>query len=194
MTLTLRGLLALGALAVAAPVVVPVAAIQAQPVRGDRPLGPAQRDSLEQRVRMRMEQVLKTQLGLSDEQLRQLRATNTRIEQRRRALFQQEREVRVQLRDAMRVQDTTRNAEISGLLDRMIAVQRQRVELLDDEQKELATFLTPMQRARYFGMEEQIRRRVTEMRDNDRGGNARRPGPGGGPGAKRSPPGGRPLG
>lgn len=186
MRITFRGLLAVGALAVAMP-----AAAQDRPQR-DRALNPAERDSLEQRVRVRMGQILKTQLGLSDDQMLQLQATNARTEQRRRTLFEQEREVRVQLRDAMRAKDSTRNAEIATLLDRMVTVQRQRVDLLEAEQKELATFLTPMQRARYFGMEEQVRRRVTEMRDNDRGsndrgGSGRRPGQGGSPGGKRPP-------
>lgn len=160
-----------------------------QPQRARQGAVRPERDSLERQVRVRMGQILKTRLGLTDDQMTSLQATNRRIEERRRELFQQEREVRTQLRDAMRVQDTTRNAEIAGLLDRMITVQRQRVELLEQEQRELATFLTPMQRARYFGMEEQIRRRMTEMRDNDRGG-PRRPGQGGVPGKR--PPSDRP--
>lgn len=162
--------------------------------RGERraphePASAQQRDSLEQRVRLRVAHMLRTQLGLTDEQMRRLQETNTRIEAQRRALFQQERDVRGQLRAAMRAQDTTRGAEVSGLLERMIQVQRQRVDLLESEQKELATFLTPMQRARYYGMEEQIRRRVMEMRDNDRErGPAGRPGQGAAPTrAKRSP-------
>lgn len=135
-----------------------------------------QRDSLEARVRQRMGQVLKNQLGLTDEQLRRLQATNRRFEGQRRALFMQEREVRAGIRTEVEAGDTTRNAQISTLLDRMLQIQRQRMDLMEAEQRELATFLTPVQRARYFGMEEQIRRRMTEMRDQREATPGRRPG------------------
>lgn len=154
---------------------------------------PAQRDSLEARVRQRMGQVIKRELGLNDDQMRRLQATNRRFEGQRRALFEQEREVRTGLRDEMASGDTTRNAQVSALLDQMLGLQRKRLELLEAEQKELATFLTPIQRARYFGMEEQIRRRVMEMREQGTPG--RRPGmtpgqapPGGRTGGGRRPP------
>lgn len=148
------------------------------------------RDSLEQRVRQRMGQMMKTQLGLTDDQMRRLMASNRRFEAQRRDLFQQERTVRASLRDELRASDTTaRQAEIAALLDRMMVVQRQRTELIEAEQKELATFMTPLQRAKYFGMEEQIRRRVMEMRDDDRRGPP-------GPGSRRpsEPPTRRPRG
>jgi hypothetical protein len=137
-------------------------------VRGARqqaaPQPSAERDSLEARVRVRMAQVLRTQLQLSDAQLRQLMMTNRRFEGQKRSLLQQEREIRMGLRDELASGDTARSAQVNTLMDRMLAVQRQRLELLESEQKELSTFLTPMQRARYFGLEEQIRRRLEEMR------------------------------
>ena len=149
---------------------------------------PIARDSLEARVRQRMGQILRTQLGLTDDQMRQLRASNRRFQEQKRALVEQEREVRMGLRDEIESGDTTRSAQISSLLDRMLVVQRKRVELMEAEQKDLATFLTPLQRARYFGMEEQINRRMTEMRDQGMRGAPP-------PGARRPPAGGvRPNG
>ncbi len=138
---------------------------------------PAQRDSLEARVRARMEQVLRTQLGLNDEQVRRLSATNRQFEGQRRQLFEQERRVRVELRAAIELGDSTQNARIGPMLDRTMQIQRERLTLQEAEQKELATFLTPLQRAKLFGMEEQMRRRMTEMRES---GN-RPDGPQGGP-------------
>jgi protein CpxP len=146
---------------------------------GGPPPGP-QRDSLENQVRRRMTEVLRTQLSLTDDQLRRLGATNRRFERQRIALVAQEREVRTSLRQEIESGDTTRSSQVSALLDRMLVLQRQRLELVEAEQKELATFLTPMQRAKYFGMEEQIRRRVMELREQQmrRGGGdgPRRPG------------------
>jgi hypothetical protein len=163
---------------------------------------PADRDSLESRVRMRMAQVFKRQLGLNDEQMRRLAATNQRFAAQRRELLVKERQIRVGLRDEIELGDSTRDPQIARLLDDMSQVQRRRLDLMDAEQKELATFMTPSQRARYLGMEEQIRRRVDEMREQgtrergdrmpqQRGGaGARRPGgaPGGAPGGRSSPP------
>ncbi len=162
-------------------------ALLAQPPGGPPPA----RDSLEAMVRQRMAQVVRTQLGLTDDQMRQLRSTNQRFERQRIALVEQEREVRLGIRDEIESGDTTRNAQVAALLDRMMMVQRQRLALMEEEQKELATFLTPVQRARYFGMEEQIRRRVMEMREQAmrrRADAGRRPaGPPPSRGARRPP-------
>jgi periplasmic protein CpxP/Spy len=174
----------------AAPLASPLAAQQA--VSGNAP--PMARDSLESRVRLRMAQIVKTQLGLTDRQVRQLMLTNRRFEAQRVALFQEEREVRNALRDEIESRDTTRQAQVGELLDRMLQLQRDRLALLESEQKELSTFLTPVQRAKYFGLEEQIRRRMMEMRDRSPEGGPGGPGgPGGvrrplGPGGGRRPP------
>lgn len=147
---------------------------------GPPPPPPSERDSLEAQVRARMALMLRTQLGLTDEQMRRLVASNRRFERQRIVLVTQEREVRTSLRQELEAGDTTRSPQVAALLDRMLVLQRQRLELLESEQKELATFLTPIQRARYFGIEEQIRRRVMEMREQQmrRGGadGPRRPG------------------
>lgn len=159
---------------------------------------PEQRERLEARVRERMGQMIRTQLNLSDDQMRRLQASNQRFERQRRLLVEQERDVRMGLRDEMISGDTTRGPQVAALLDRMLQVQRQRLDLLEAEQKELAGFLTPLQRARYFGLEEQLRRRVEEMRQGGgvrqeppmgRPGMQGRPGGQGRPGARRPPAG-----
>lgn len=153
------------------------------------------RDSLEARVRARMAQVVRAQLGLNDEQVRRLQATNRRFEGQRRELFEQERRVRIELRAALEIGDTTQNARVGPLLDRTIQLQRERLDLLDAEQQELSTFLTSVQRARLYGLEEQMHRRVQEMREGSGrpdGANApRRPTgarPGSPSGGTRRPP------
>lgn len=155
-------------------------------VRAQEPPPPpppsAERDSLESQVRQRMARMLRTQLGLTDEQMRRLAATNRRFERQRIALLGRERQVRTALRSAIESGDTTQGAQVSVLLDQMLTLQRDRLDLLEQEQKELATFLTPFQRARYYGMEEQVRRRLMEMREQQ----MRRGGP---DGPRRPPPG-----
>jgi Spy/CpxP family protein refolding chaperone len=140
------------------------------------------RAALEGQVRDRLGQMARRQLGLNDAQADKLRQTNEKFADRRRTLMEQERDIRMSLRDEMISGDSTRQKQVGDLLDRMVKSQRQRIELMESEQKELATFLTPMQRARYFGLEEQLRRRVEQMRAE--GGEGGRMGPGGpgGPG------------
>src|SRR5690606_27666269 len=61
----------------------------------------AGRDSLEARVRARMAMMLRTQVGLDDEQIRRLQATNRGFEGQRRVLFNRERRARSELRAAL---------------------------------------------------------------------------------------------
>lgn len=139
------------------------------------------RAALEQQVRARLGQMMKRQMGLTDAQMSKLQETNRKFDEKRRLLVDQERDVRMSLRDEMLNPDSARSAQVSGLLDRVVRVQRQRVDLLEQEQKELSGFLTPMQRAKYYGAEEQMRRRIQNMRQHQ--GQARMQGP--------RPPGGR---
>lgn len=159
-----------------------VAPLQAQGARQQDP----RRDSLEARVRERMAMMLRTQVGLNDEQIRRLQATNRRFEGQRRQMLEQERRVRMELRAALTA-DTASEARVAALLDQTIQLQRQRLDLLEAEQKELATFLTPSQRARLYGMEEQMRQRMNQMRDSRPNSNppARRPQGSARPGTQR---------
>jgi hypothetical protein len=122
------------------------------------------RAALERQVKARLGQMMKKQLGLTDAQMTKLQETNQKFDGKRRILVDQERDVRMSLRDEMLSADSTRSTEVSALLDRVVKVQRQRVDLLEQEQKELSTFLTPLQRAKYYGAEEQMRRRIQNMR------------------------------
>lgn len=122
------------------------------------------RADLEQQVRERMAQVTKDRLGATDEQMAKLQATNQKFDDMRRILVDQERDVRMSLRDEMLRPDSARQRQVAALLDRVIKTQRQRVDIQEQEQKELSGYLTPLQRARYFALEQQIRQRVTQMR------------------------------
>ncbi len=162
----------------------------------------AERDSLEARVRQRMGEVVRLQLGLNNDQMRKLGEANRRLDVQRRALLRRERDVRIDLRDEIQSGDTTRQAQVARLLDQLLGVQRERFEQLEAQQRELGTFLTPIQRARYFAIEEQIRGRMMEMREEGMrppvGGGVGRPGgmtpggmtPGGRPGMGGPPRGG----
>ncbi|MGH7654699.1 MAG: hypothetical protein ACREN6_08555 [Gemmatimonadaceae bacterium] len=127
------------------------------------------RANLEQLVRERMAQITRQRLGTTDDQMVKLQATNRKFDEQRRILVAQERDVRMSLRDEMLRTDSARQGQIAALMDRLIKTQRQRVDIQEAEQKELANFLTPLQRAKYFALEQQIRQRVTQMRQAQQG-------------------------
>jgi Spy/CpxP family protein refolding chaperone len=142
--------------------------------RGRRP-GPPAGDSLGaprevRAVRQAIERLIRTQVRPTDAQMKQLQAIDARFEPRRAKLNRDEMQVRRQLRQAMTDSANVDEAKIGDLLDRMIAFPGQRAALVESEQKELARVLTPIQRARYHAIQEQLRRRI----EQGRGGQAAR--------------------
>jgi periplasmic protein CpxP/Spy len=167
----LRALVA-GALLALAPA---LAAAQPAPP-GQRAQRPQQRALLEERFRQRLGAIVQRRLGLDDAQALRLRQTNQRFEGQRRELLRQERDARQGLRRQLAGGGASANQqEVARLLDAMLGVHRRRLEIAEAEQRELATFLTPVQRAKYFALQDELRRRMQEMR-RQRGGDAAPPG------------------
>ena len=112
----------------------------------------------------RLAQIVQRQLGLTDAQMQQVIAVNKKYEQPRFLLVQQERDIRISIRDEVLRGDQADQARVSRLLDEMMKVQAKRLEILQNEQKDLAAFLTPVQRAKYLGIQEEVRKRLQQMR------------------------------
>ena len=125
---------------------------------------PAAGGALEQRVRQRLGAIVREQLGLDEAQARRLGEVSARYERERRALALRERELRLQLRDELQGGEQANQERVSRALDRMLEVQRSRVDIVQREQKDLAAFLTPVQRAKYLVLQDQVRRRLEEAR------------------------------
>lgn len=128
------------------------------------------RAQLEREFRQTLYDMTRRRVGLTDGQMNQLVPLNQRFETQRRALQKQERETRLALRDAMRDSTEADQSRITGYLDRLMQLQRQRVDLLEQEQRDLAQFMTPLQRARYTALQEQVRRRIDQMLRQRRAG------------------------
>ncbi len=142
---------------------------RAEIVRDAQP--PARRQALEAQIRRGFWRVVKQRVGFNDEQMLRLERTTQRFDERRRALGQQERAQRIALRAEVIADSSANQASIAAALEQLQQLQRQRVELQADEQKELATFMTPLQRAKYFALQEQVRRRLQEAANRpDEGG------------------------
>ena len=125
---------------------------------------PAAGAALEQRVRQRLGVIVREQLGLDDAQARRLGEVSARYERERRALALRERELRLQLRDELQGGEQANQERVSRALDRMLEVQRSRIDIVQREQKDLSAFLTPVQRAKYLVLQDQVRRRLEEAR------------------------------
>lgn len=139
------------------------------------------RTAAQVRVRERVTRLLRERVGLSDDQMRRLAPVNQRYDARRQTLFREERALRQALRRELSAQ-TADQSRVSSQIDQLFAVQRRRLDLAAEEQRELASIMTPVQRARYLALQETVRRRTDEMRRRRGGGPARggRRGPGNG--------------
>jgi len=122
------------------------------------------RQQMERQLRQRLWQVTKEQVGLTDAQMTKLGETTRRFDAKRRTLNQQERAERTALRQQILAGDRADQNHVAASLDHLIQLQRQRVDLQAEEQRELAGYMTPVQRARFAALQEQVRRRVESLR------------------------------
>ena len=144
------------------------------------------RQELENRVRENFATEVKKRLQLSDDQMTRLMAVNQRLDAERRELFQQERTARMSLRTELQAGDAANQARVGEVLDTLLRLQRRRLELVEREQRELAAFLTPVQRARYQAFVDFMQRRMDDMADGRVRGDGRRGGDAGAAGASGS--------
>jgi protein CpxP len=121
------------------------------------------RAALEQQFRERTAKLAQQRLGLTDAQLRRLEQTNARFAPQLRQLTAQERDMRRQLRQEMMAGNSANQQRVGELLDASIRLQKQRIAIVESEQKDLAGFLTPVQRARYIALQAQFRKRAAEL-------------------------------
>ena len=127
------------------------------------------RAQMEQNFRVRLANLLKTQLGLTDEGMRQLSDVNQRFDRQRRELLRREMMTRRGIRDEVLRGDSASEGKVDQLMKDQFKIERERIDLTEAEQRELGQFLTPVQRAQYLGVQEQIRREMDQLRGRGRG-------------------------
>lgn len=126
--------------------------------------GDSGHSALQARVRQRLAVVVRQRLKLDDDQMRQLTAVNANYEPRRRALVMQERDSRIVVRGELQRGDLADQQRVETALSELFRLQHARLDLAEQEQRDLAKFLKPSQRAGYFALQEQLRRRLDQMR------------------------------
>ncbi len=122
------------------------------------------RQQLETRLRQRLWNITKNRVGFTDEQMTRLAQTSRGFDQQRRQLNQEERQQRQLLRSQILAGSTADQSQVAAALDRVLQIQRDRIDLQIQEQRKFAEFMTPVQRARYAALQEQLRRRAEKLR------------------------------
>jgi hypothetical protein len=148
---------------------------------------------LRRQIEERFGQRVKEQLRLTDDQAARLRGTQERFGERRRTLMRQQVERRMALNDQMQPGVAANSDSVRKLMDGLQGGRADMLKIEQDEDRDMAGYLTPVQRARYQEMRRRFLDRVSEMRQERReraGPRMRPPGarrPGQGPGPQRRP-------
>jgi hypothetical protein len=145
-------------------VAAPASAQGAGRVREPRALAPGGRQQLEARLRQRLWSITKNRVGFTDGQMTKLAQTSRRFDDRRRRLAVEERQQRQLLRREILAGPAADQSQVATALDRVLHIQRERIDLQIEEQHAFAEFMTPVQRARYAALQEQLRRRAERLR------------------------------
>jgi len=142
---------------------------QARDLRGRVGRGPldstaaAEQQMLVRRIRQAFGGVVRRQLNLDDAKFQQFTKVDRQFQQQRTQLLRDERQTRLALRAAMQDSTNVDQAKIAQYLTDLTQGQRKRADLVEAEQKELSSFLTPLQRAKLQGLRENLERRVARM-------------------------------
>jgi periplasmic protein CpxP/Spy len=135
----------------------------AGPARAQDAADNSQRPAV-QALQRRMLEIVQRTLGASDDQMRQLADVDRRYQQERRELNQRDRQARQTIRAEV-LRDTLADQNlVARELDALVDVQRRRIDVFAREQRDLARFLTPVQRAKYATLQEGLRRKVEQLR------------------------------
>ena len=149
----------------------PVPALVAQ--RTPAPRAAMLRRELEQRFAAQMRE----QLQLTGDQETKVRGIMSGYAEKRRALENDERAMRQALNGQLRPGIAADADSVAKLVDAISAARVNYARLIQDEMRELATVLDPVQRGQLFLMRDRLLQWVQEMRDAARArGETRRPG------------------
>lgn len=112
----------------------------------------------------RLAEIVQRRLALTDEQAGRLRGVSARYARERQALLARERDARRVLREEVPRGDAADQERVRAALEALVDAQQQRAALVAGEQRDLAGFLTPVQRARFLGLQERAFRAAQRAR------------------------------
>jgi len=124
----------------------------------------AQTQQLRDQIRARWRQVVRRQLDLKPDQAGKLEETEARFATQRRAIAQRQRGVQEALRGQLQPGVAANADSVRRLMDARDQNRAALSQLERDEDKEMAGYLTPVQRARYQVLRQRLQERIVEMR------------------------------
>jgi len=138
-----------------------------------------------QQLRMQIEerfgQRVQTELGLTDQQMDRVRAAERNSRDRHQALADREQDLRRAVGEQLKPGVAANADSLSRLLDAIAQNHVSRAQEEQQEMRDLAQFLTPVQRARLLIMRQALMQRVQAIREGRWSAPAGRPGFPGGP-------------
>jgi uncharacterized protein (DUF3084 family) len=121
-------------------------------------------EELRRRVRERVAQRIQQDLNLTPDQMQRLRATVGTFADRRRELQAHQRALRVALGGQLRPGLTATPDSVARLTDELLDVRVRYAESFRDEQRDLARYLDPVQRAKLMLLRDRLTNRAQEFR------------------------------
>ncbi len=120
-------------------------------------------------VRQRIEQVfanrLRQELGLSADQMDKVGAVLTDWGSKRRGLEDEERGLRQALDGQLRPGVAANSDSVTRVIDRLLQNRVEYAQSFQGEMRDLAPMLTPVQRAQFMRLRDQVLRRVQDLQD-----------------------------
>lgn len=138
-------------------------------------------EQLRMQIEERFGQRVQTELGLTDQQMDRLRTAERASRDRHQALGDREQDLRRAVGEQLKPGVAANADSLSRLLDAIAANHVSRAQEEQQELRELAQFLTPVQRARLLIMRQRLMQNVQAIREGRWNPPAGRPGFPGGP-------------
>jgi Spy/CpxP family protein refolding chaperone len=136
----------------------------------------AERERLQQQIEDRFAQVVQQQLRLNNDQVTKLRGTEERFRTRRREIMRRQVVLRFALNGQMCPGCAANPDSVRRLMDGIDANRGELFRMQQEQDREMASYLTPVQRAQYQMLRERLVRRLGEVRRERRqGGDQPRP-------------------
>ena len=124
---------------------------------------------LRSEIERRFAQRIQAELDLTPDQMKKLQATQSRFGPRRRQLVREGMGYRMALQREMRPGVAANADSVQAYMDGLQRVRAAQVALDEEEDRELAKYLTPVQRARFQMMRARLLQRANDIRRERQG-------------------------
>lgn len=121
-------------------------------------------EQMRQQIETRFGAQVQQTLGLTDQQAAQLRATFQTYAQQRRAMERNERALKQALQGQLRPGVAANSDSVAKVTDQLLALKVTYAQTFVDENREMAKYLSAVQRAQFQVMRERLMARIEEIR------------------------------